>query len=177
MHELARVQVLHGLEDLPRQDAQAVGARPLLQVDLREVAVSGIHHNGVRVLLDTRLLQVPFRQLLQERALAHSSGHLCLRWRLERLHHVLRVQSLLVARRHKGSGALVPLPAARLHLTLPLHLILHQLDHHLPRPIAEQLLARAHERILAQLGASCAVCGGSRAVFVHFAHDQVLAQP
>ena len=89
MHQLARVQVLHGLEDLPRQVAQAVGARPLLQVDLREVAVGGIHHDGVRVLLDTRLLHVLLRQLPQERAVAHSSRHLCLRWRIERLHHVL----------------------------------------------------------------------------------------
>ena len=58
MHELARVQVLHGLEDLPRKVAQGVGARPLLQVDLREVAVGGIHYDGVGVLLDTRVLHV-----------------------------------------------------------------------------------------------------------------------
>jgi hypothetical protein len=41
MHQLAGVQVLHGLEDLPRQVAQDFGARPLLQVDLREVAIGG----------------------------------------------------------------------------------------------------------------------------------------
>eukprot|EP00964_Phaeocystis_antarctica_P000931 scaffold534_cov63-Phaeocystis_antarctica.AAC.2 len=176
MHQLARVQVLHGLEDLPRQVAQPVGSRPLLQVDLRKVAAGGIHHDGVLVLLDTRLLHVLRCQLLQERVVAHSSGHLCLRWRIERLHHVLRVQRHFVLRRHVLIGSLVQLPAARSHLTLPLHLVLHELDHHLPRPIAAQLLARAHKRILAQLGASCAVFGGSRAVFVGFTHDQILAQ-
>eukprot|EP00964_Phaeocystis_antarctica_P163026 scaffold138421_cov66-Phaeocystis_antarctica.AAC.2 len=176
MHQLARVKVLHGLEDLPRQVAQAVGAWPLLQVDLRKVAVGGIHHNGVGVFRDARLLHVLRRQLLQEQALAHSSGHLCLRWRIERLHHVLRVQRRFAVRRYVLIGSWAPLPAARLHLALPLHLVLHELDHHLPRPIAEQPLARAHKRILAQLVASCAVFGGSRALLVGFAHDQVLAQ-
>eukprot|EP00964_Phaeocystis_antarctica_P061390 scaffold36690_cov60-Phaeocystis_antarctica.AAC.1 len=178
MHQLrlAGVQVLHGLEDLPRQVAQAFGARPLLQVDLRKVAVGSIHHDGVGVLLDTRLFHVLLRQLLQEQAVAHGSGHLCLRWRIKRLHHVLRVQRRFVLRQYVLLGDRVPRPAARLHLALPLHLVLHQLNHHLPRPIAEQPLARAHERVLAQLGASCAIFGGSRAMFVGFAHDQILAQ-
>eukprot|EP00964_Phaeocystis_antarctica_P006545 scaffold3543_cov61-Phaeocystis_antarctica.AAC.2 len=58
---------------------------------------------------------------------------------------------------------------------MPLHLVLHQLYDHLPRPIAEQLLARGHKRVLAQLD-DCSVCGGSRALLVGFAHDQFLAQ-
>ena len=93
VHELAlaRVQVLHGLEDLPRQVAQGIETRPLLKVDLREVTVGGIHHDGVGILLDIRLLHVLFRQILKDFALAHGISHLCLRRRIERLHHVPRV--------------------------------------------------------------------------------------
>eukprot|EP00964_Phaeocystis_antarctica_P021242 scaffold11776_cov63-Phaeocystis_antarctica.AAC.2 len=123
VHQLLLVQVRHRLEYLKQDGAQAAKVRLLLHVDLVQVAVGGVHDDGVRSKAEILgEAAVVCRHRLRNLLVGRHAGQL--------RHRILRVEVI---------------DLARTPLAFPLRLLLHQFDHDRAHTVAQHLPADTNE--------------------------------